>query len=457
MRTDSFSKEKHLPVRRFIADESKVATGLYGPRAIADDLDNIFNMFDPDASFLGGDEQGGISSKNLQNGAVTYEKLADDVTEKLQGIATEVQLQSLRAELTEKTDAKADQSDTFTKSEVHTMHTALQVRISMAEQAIETKATTGDLEFGLERKADKSTTYTKEEVDNEIRKVSDDIVEYAEEIDTRLSEQLQESQQSIAKKTEETVLYEDVVNTPEWTNQPSYEGTLDFDTSDYYYVTLKDTDGTALPSGQFKLMPLYDKYAEAYETVFTLADLKTGNDGVITENLPVEFTTDYKMRTAGVGRVAVTLNLPMDSNLGKLTIRTTGQFIKELKGGYFASNFLASSGVAHYHSAGVSTGNSDNDKAIWHFVNNQGDDYKIGKFVDVFTLQMNGEKSFVSNRNSLLRYQGYGTNTYKNITDNSVGFGFILSENTKISSVSSYAVKNGYIRNGSVICVTEVK
>ena len=43
MRTDSFSKEKHLPVRRFIADESKVATGLYGPCAIADDLDNIFN------------------------------------------------------------------------------------------------------------------------------------------------------------------------------------------------------------------------------------------------------------------------------------------------------------------------------------------------------------------------------------------------------------------------------
>ena len=41
MKTDSFSKEKHLPVRRFIADESKVATGLYGPFAIADDIDNI--------------------------------------------------------------------------------------------------------------------------------------------------------------------------------------------------------------------------------------------------------------------------------------------------------------------------------------------------------------------------------------------------------------------------------
>ena len=86
MRTDSFSKEKHLPVRRFIADESKVATGLYGPRAIADDLDNLFAMFDPEATFLDGSEQGGISCRNLQNGAVSYEKLGEEVKLKFQGI-----------------------------------------------------------------------------------------------------------------------------------------------------------------------------------------------------------------------------------------------------------------------------------------------------------------------------------------------------------------------------------
>ena len=113
MRTDSFSKEKHLPVRRFIADESKVATGLYGPRAIADDLDNLFSMFDPEATFLNGSEQGGISEKNLQNSAVTYEKLSEEVKTKFQGIATEQQLSSLRKELDEKVDSKAKKSTTL--------------------------------------------------------------------------------------------------------------------------------------------------------------------------------------------------------------------------------------------------------------------------------------------------------------------------------------------------------
>lgn len=263
--------------------------------------------------------------------------------------------------------------------------------------------------------------------------------------------------QKIDNKLEETVLHEAVVNTPVWQNQPTYEGNLAFDTSEFYYVTLKNTDGTALPSGQFKLMPMYDKYAEAYETVFTLAGLNTGNSGTLTENLPVEFTSDYKMRTAGVERVVATLNLPMDSNLGKLTIRTTGQFIKKIKSGYFASNFSTSVGVAHYNSGATTTSNSDSDKTIWHFFNNQGDDYKIGKFVDTLELQMNGEESFITHRHSLLRYISYGTTTYKNMQTDSVGFGFILSENTKIPNASSFAVINGYIRNGSVFTVTEVK
>ena len=131
----------------------------------------------------------------------------------------------------------------------------------------------------------------------------------------------------ISHKTEETVLHEEVVNTPVWTNQPTYDGTLEFDTSDYYYVTLKNTDGTALPSGQFKLMPMYDKYAEAYETVFTLTGLNPGNASVLSENVPVEFTADYKLRNAGVGMVTGTLNKNL--NTGVKTVKTT----KEAKNG----------------------------------------------------------------------------------------------------------------------------
>lgn len=309
---------------------------------------------------------------------------------------------------------KADKADTYTKQEVLNMHSNL--------------VHNDTYERDLNKKADKATTYTKTDVDG-----------------------------IASKKMEETVLHEEVVNTPVWQNQPTYEGSLAFDTSDFYYVTLKNTDGTALPSGQFKLMPMYDKYAEAYEIVFTLDGLKTGNSGTLTENLPVEFTSDYKMRTAGVERVVATLNLPMDSNLGKLTIRTTGQFIKKAKSGYFSSLFTTNKTVAHYNSGSTTTSNSEGDRNIWHFVNNQGDDYKIGKFVDTLELQMNGEKSFITHRHSLLRYISYGTTTYKNIPTDSVGFGFILSENTKIIEISSYAVTNGYIRNGSVFTVTEVK
>ena len=421
MRTDSFSKEKHLPVRRFIADESKVATGIYGPRAIADDLDNLYSMFDPEATFLDGSEQGGISEKNLQNGAVSYEKLSEDVKGKFQGIASEQQLSSLGKELDEKLDAKADQSTTLSG-------------------------------YGI------TDAYTKEETKTNFLSKGDFIEEKAQlATSDMLNQAVCDVNVSVSKKLEETVLHEEVVNTPVWQNQPTYEGNLAFDTSDFYYVTLKNTDGTALPSGQFKLMPMYDKYAEAYDTIFTLNNLKTGNSGTLTENLPVEFTSDYKMRTAGVERVVATLNLPMDSNLGKLTIKTTGQFIKKAKDGYFTSSFTANATtVAHYNSGNATTSNSEGDKFIWHFVNNQGDDYKIGKFVDTFELQMNGEKSFITHRHSLLRYISYGTTTYKNIPTDSVGFGFV-QKNTEIKSAETYAVRLGYIRNGSVFTVTEVK
>ncbi len=79
-----FSKDKNIPIRSFTADETKNASGLNGPKAIADDIDSIIAMFNPDAKIPvmneAGEEQnvpGGISEKNLQNGAVSYEKLTE--------------------------------------------------------------------------------------------------------------------------------------------------------------------------------------------------------------------------------------------------------------------------------------------------------------------------------------------------------------------------------------------
>ena len=616
-----FSKDKNIPVRSFLADETKNASGLNGPKAIADDIDVIIKMFDPDAKISIYDEtgepgqaQGGIDERNLKQAlrqkiqdAYDYTKNYYDfsllfrdsmVTEFLESFDSlyqsyVVENKQLRCnaycentlscavsamscvEYVEQNDGggelvsftfdfdfpdgrtyklivsnpntaeqevvftnttlpdwamqpnkptyTADEVGSYSKTKIDMdfkgIYTVMgnnaqviggmKTDIEGLQQQIREEAhfrgylsTNAEIQtmdatpndFAYSAESGTVWLYTDKGWQNTMNSVPDQLTPastttplmngeaskgqeeaYARgdhrhphdstkvdktEFDTKIGdieETLEEHSQELSKKLEETVLHEEVVNTPVWQNQPTYEGNLAIDTSDFYYVTLKNTDGTALPSGQFKLMPMYDKYAEAYETVFTLDGLKTGNSGTLTENLPVEFTMDYKMRTAGVERVAVTMDLPTDSSLGKLTIETTGQFVKKSKVGYFASNFTANKTVAHYNSGNTTTSNSEGDRNIWHFVNNQGDDYKIGKFVDTLELQMNGEKSFITHRHSLLRSISYGTTTYKNIPTDSVGFGFILSENTKIIEISSYAVTSGYIRNGSVFTVTEVK
>ena len=97
------------------------------------------------------------------------------------------------------------------------------------------------------------------------------------------------------------------VDTPIWTKQPTIAGTLDetfqkWD-NDYYFVTLKDTSGTALPAGQFKLTAAENGYATAINQIFNLPNLDTGNNGSLTENKYVDFKeigTGWKLRHAGV-------------------------------------------------------------------------------------------------------------------------------------------------------------
>ena len=147
---------------------------------------------------------------------------------------------------------------------------------------------------------------------------------------------------------EEAILYEDVVNTPEWTNQPTLVGTLDasFNTSDYYYVTLKDASGSALPSGQFMLKSDFDASATVYNTVFSLADLNTGtgtSTQILTENYPVEFlSVDANVRMRDAGVVAVSNSITkwkLDDGIGKLKITVHGEFIQKNTNGYFYPMF----------------------------------------------------------------------------------------------------------------------
>jgi len=431
MRTDSFSKEKHLPVRRFIADESKVATGFYGPRAIADDLDNLFNMFDPDATFLDGSDQGGISEKNLQNGAITFEKLATDVKEKFQGIATEQQLSSLRGELNEKIDSKAKQSTTLSG-------------------------------YGI------TDAYTKEETEKGFLSKQGFVEEKANLATAdMLNNAVCEVETSVSKKLEETVLYEDVVNTPEWTNQPTYEGALDaaFNTTDFYYVTLKDASGNALPDGQFMLREFYAEGAMVYSTVFTLANLNTGSETLV-ENYPVEFTqigATVKMRDAGVWEVAYNPSeWKLNGNHGSLRFVCDGQFIQRISSAYFISNFQTDKNVSHYHSVNTTSYQTDSDsKNMGIYVKlNDGKTYKTNKFYNEMTITRISDTRNKTQRTVTLRYINFVDGTPNVISGNEFGHGEMQQGDTflKKMNVQVAAVANrGFIRNGSVIRVTEVK
>ena len=95
-----------------------------------------------------------------------------------------------------------------------------------------------------------------------------------------------------------------VVDTPLWDIQPTIDGSLNeaFDIwkNAAYYITLKDTDGTALSDGRFKLCTAYDGYADAIDQIFTISGKS------LSENMAVDFKTisedrtSFEMRDAGV-------------------------------------------------------------------------------------------------------------------------------------------------------------
>ncbi len=436
MRTDSFSKEKHLPIRRFIADESKVATGLYGPRAIADDLDNLFNMFDPEATFLDGSEQGGISEKNLQNGAVSYEKLGADVKEKFEGIATEKQLTELCEELDEKLDSRAEKSTTLSG-------------------------------YGI------TDAYTKGEIDNRYLSKGDFIEEQAKFATSEmLNRAVGDMQTSVSKKMEEVILYEEVVTTSEWENQPTYEGTLDsaFTTDDFYYITLKDADGNTLPENQFMLKEFYTDGATVYSTVFTLDGRKTG-DGTLIENYPVEFTqigATAKLRDAGVWEVKYNPSeWKLNGNHGSLKFVCDGEFIQRTSSAYFVSQFQTDKNVSHYHSEEATSYQTDSDyKNLGLYVNlNTYSDkkaavYKANKFYNEMTITRISDTCYQTQRTVSLRCFNFSDNNPRVMSGITFGHGEIQQGDTYLKKINIQvaAVTNrGFIRNGSVIRVSEVK
>ena len=340
-------------------------------------------------------------------------------------------------ELEDKGDGgNVDLSNYYTKPETDQKLTSYPPR---SEVQVAINSLENNINKELSKKANAVTTYTKTEVD-----------------------------EIASKKIEETILYEDVVNTPEWTKQPtvvSGDVVSVFSKNDLYYVTLKDASGNALPSGQFMLKDFYTDGATVYSTVFSLANLDTGAKDKLNENYPVEFTSVGvipKMRDAGVGYVVIEpSDWKLSGNRGKLRLVCVGQYIQRASNAYFVTGCIASENVANYHSISSTAYQSDSTRFIYPYstVSNNAS-YKVNKYYDDFVIERLSDTRFITQRKVTLRYISYGSTSYSVKSDNILGYGEILNPNTKISSLrtsDASSPNRGWIRNGSVIRITEVK
>ena len=267
----------------------------------------------------------------------------------------------------------------------------------------------------------------------------------------------------IEKKMEETILYSGAVyNAPEWTNQPTYTGAFDssFNVNDFYYVTLKDADGNALPSGQFMLKSSFDDTATVYSSVFTLENLNTGLT-TLTENYPVEFFeigASHRMGDAGVSAIIQDIDAWNISNgTGSIRIVVQGEVIPMSTNLYHYSHFKTDENVKFYHSTNATSafqGESTKDiVAYTNFpeLNNVGN-----MLFDDTVLKKDGNRYFSVERKVVVRYN----EKYKNSKVYQIyGFGKALSDDINITSVAlrMNSDKNGMFRNGTKITVLEVK
>lgn len=306
-------------------------------------------------------------------------------------------------------------------------------------------------------KADKSDTYTKDEVDilhsSFIHKATYDVDKY-------------KNNELLAKKTEEIVLYETVVDTPTWRGNITYTGELNpaFNTTDVFYVTLKNADGSALENGFFKLMNYFDEYASAYDMLFYLENYDTGYGSKIKENLPIEFTAlndSVKMRDAGVWKAAYMpqTQWKLNGNKGKLRFVCDGDFIQRSPNATFCGVAGTTKNVSYYHSLNMNEFQSDSTRQLvaYHYV---GQNYKTNKLYYELEVERLSDTRYATKQFVTLRYMKYGTASFSVFTQTVNGHGAIKEPDTNIDAIQIQVAANtegGFIRNGAVIRVTEVK
>jgi hypothetical protein len=148
-REDSFCPITHTPLRRFFGNEEMTATGLNGPITIAEDLDNLSSMFNPNKEILNGSQRGGIATVNIQDGAINTQKLADKgiTNEKLADNTiseekVQVDFKAPKAVISDRAIADADgqsiKNTYATKAELTAEGDARQISINQTKDYIDT-------------------------------------------------------------------------------------------------------------------------------------------------------------------------------------------------------------------------------------------------------------------------------------------------------------------------------
>ena len=117
--------------------------------------------------------------------------------------------------------------------------------------------------------------------------------------------------------------------------------------------------------------------------------------------------------------------------------------------------------VSHYHSLDVAAFHSDSTKQIVPYITLSGvSSYKTNKFYDEMRIERLSDTRYITKRNTALRCMAYGGTSYKVLSGNVTGHGELFDSSTYLTGIGiRCAVRDdrGFIRNDSVIRVTEVK
>lgn len=245
------------------------------------------------------------------------------------------------------------------------------------------------------------------------------------------------------------------IDTPVWKVQPTIEGTLNenFKTWDVrpYFVTIKNTDGTALEGGKFKLTTTLNGYESAIDQIFTLDNSSL----TLSENYAVDFKsissdrTVFEMRNAGVGSITFnTKNLnsqrylisAYQSVIQKNNTVTKYIYLSDSVGYSLTTN------IAYYSPIGTYNGYA----GFLFRIANTGDQtlFKIGYRVEAIRTKHGFVTNFVglkSTKESISQY------CYSDISDKSYDF--------TQKDLSYLSLGNGadghYYGNGTVITLEE--